>query len=135
MPGPVSHLPPQWSIFVRLDIIQSHGGDALAVLAHHEQCARARVVFDHSQIGVDFVPLVDAPSAHVLGAERDNLHHARRVAKVCSFNTAHHVNWIERGCCVKWRENISRHVVGVSSFGSGAATRAGVKTVAINIAG
>ena len=30
-------LPRQWSIFVRLDIIQAHGGDALAVLAHHEQ--------------------------------------------------------------------------------------------------
>ncbi len=30
-------LPRQGSIFVRLDIIQAHGGDALGVLAHHEQ--------------------------------------------------------------------------------------------------
>src|SRR6266516_3787988 len=45
-------LPRQRSIFVRLDIIQAHGGDALVVLAHHEQGASARVVFDYSQIGI-----------------------------------------------------------------------------------
>ena len=85
-------LPRQWSIFVRPDIIQAHGGDALAVVAHHEQRARARVVFDYLEIGIDFVPLVNALSAHVLGAERDNLHHARHVTKVCSFNMAHHID-------------------------------------------
>ncbi len=132
-------LPRQWPILVRLDIIQAHGGDALAVLAHHEQRARAHVVFDYSQIGIDLVPLVNALSAHVLGAERDNLHHARCVAKVCSFNMSHHVIWIERGCWAKWRENISRHIVGVSSFGSGQTSsgsgdESGAKTVAINIA-
>ena len=52
----------------------------------------ARVVFDYLQIRVDLVPLVNALSAHVLGAERDNLHHAWCVVKVCSFNTAHHVD-------------------------------------------
>ena len=85
-------LPRQWSIFVRLDIIQAHGGDALAVLAHQVQRACVCVVFDYSQIGIDFVPLLDVPSAHVLDAERDNLHHARHVAKLRSFNMAHHVD-------------------------------------------
>ena len=85
-------LPRQRSIFVRLDIVEADGRHTLASLTYHEQRTGAGVSFNYIKIRVDFVPLVNPLSSHVLGAERDNLHHARRVAKVCSFNVARHLN-------------------------------------------
>jgi hypothetical protein len=44
------------------------------------------VVFYDLKVRVDFIPLMNAVSAHVLDAERDNLHHTLRILKFGLFN-------------------------------------------------